>query len=694
MISLRLLAPLLSLVALAAGTALLVRRDGRIRPATVAWLAVPVLALVWLTVWLALDLYHEGRKEIVLVCAAALVAGACALGRDRVRGALASRGPLVHAIVTLVGFLACTVLTFLALELPSLNVAELILPQFALLECALILGTALALYYLLQRRGAGVAVLSTVLLLVGVAQFFVRSFKGAAILPTDLLVLGTAAAVSGGYVYAVKAHVLLAISCWLLCVAVSSLMVAFPAVRADARRRSVLGNLGAGLACALAVALGVVLPSYEGLGVEISYWDTAWTYRIHGFLPSFIAITQDLAIEVPEGYSDESAAELEASYVATYDETRGASESRVAAEEQFSELQPSVVYVVNETFADLNSLGDEPWGYAGPERYNSREDTLLRGALSVSITGGGTANSEFEVLTGVSLAYVGEGKYPFSLYDLSLGPSVIRQFKDLGYETTAMHPNIPNNYNRLTAYEGLGFDTYLSIEDFEGAEWFHSGVSDAATYEKVLEVLESSDQPQFIFDLTMQNHSSYDQNNLGDVPQYSIDGLDEDENAQLSEYIACIEESDRALEEFLGELEELDRPVVVVFLGDHESRVAPFVNDALHPGETGYAHETRLYETIYTVWANYDVAGAEQNSPVRDTGISYVTALALDVIGAPLTDLQKAQVVASEELPAVTAMGVRDLEGTWVPLDEASTVSSVYDDLQTITYLEFGRHVS
>lgn len=694
MISLRLLAPLLSLLALAAGTALFVRRGGRIRPSTVMWLAAPVLVLVWLTAWLILDLYHEERKVIALVCTTALISGACSLGRDCVRSAIASRGPFVRTIFAAMGFLACTTLTFLALELPSLNIAELIRPQFALLECALILGAALSLYYLFQRCGMGIAILSTVLLLVGIAQFFVGSFKGAAILPTDLLVLGTAAAVSSGYVYSVNAHVLLAISCWLLCVSISSLMVSFPAVRAGSRCRTALVNLSVGLACALITALGVAIPSYESLGVRISYWNTIWTYHTHGFIPAFIAVTQDLAIKVPEGYSNESATELEASYIATYDGTRGTSNGRIAAEKQFSDLRPSVIYVINETFTDLNSLGGEPWGYTGPERYNSIDDALLRGALSVSTTGGGTANSEFEVLTGVSLAFVGEGKYPFSLYDLSLGPSVVRQFKDLGYATTAIHPNNPNNYNRLTAYKGLGFDSYLTSRDFVGAEHFHSGVSDAATYDKVLEVLESSDQPQFILDLTMQNHSGYAQNNIGVVPQYSIEGLSEEENAQLSEYLACIEESDRALEEFLGELEELNRPVVVIFLGDHEPYCAPFVNDALHPGETGYVHETRLYETTYTIWANYDVAGAEQNTPIHNAGISYVTALALDVVGAPLTDFQKTQLVAIKELPAVTAMGIRDHKGAWTPLEKASAMSPTYNDLQAITYLEFGRHVN
>ena len=689
-----LLVPALSLALLVLGTVALSRKVGRPRASALAWAAVPALTLTWLAAWVGLGLYDGRPTELVLLCAATLASAACALAGERVRRLVSEMSPRGRGAIAIATLLACSALTFLAMELPYSNDQHVVMPHFALLECALILGASLALYFLLQRSAVGVALVSTACALVGVAQFFVASFKGSAILPTDLLVLGTAAAVSGGYVYSVIGPVLLGLACWLLSVGLCSLVPPLPAKALPDGRRACARNVAVGLACAVAVALGVALPAYEdGLGVHISYWNSLWSYRTQGFLPTFIAVAQDLAIDEPAGYSDEVARRLESDYAAAYDQTRGTSDERAAAEKQFNELQPSVIYVVNEAFADLNCLGGEDWGYAGPVRYNSRDDALMRGDLSVSITGGGTCNSEFELLTGVSLAYVGEGKYPFSLYDLSQGPSVARQFAELGYDTTAMHPNKPNNYNRIAAYDGLGFDTYLSMQDFNGDDWFHSGISDEATYDKVLEILRSDDDPQFILDLTMQNHSGYTQHNI-DTEPYTIEGLGEDESGELSEYLACIEESDRAFENFLEELEALDRPVVLVFIGDHQPYCAPAVNDALHPGESGYDHEIRLYETTYTVWANYDVAGQAQVSAERTLGLSHLSALTLDAIGAPLTNFQKAQIVTSETLPTICLMGVRGTDDSWVPTEEAATVSTVYEDLQAITYLEFARAVS
>ena len=139
----------------------------------------------------------------------------------------------------------------------------------------------------------------------------------------------------------------------------------------------------------------------------------------------------------------------------------------------------------------------------------------MRGSLAVSTSGGGTCNTEFEFLCGVSLGLVGQGIYPFSFFDLSEAPSLPRQFDALGYATVAMHPNLASNYNRMVVYPDLGFQEFLDIDDFEGAPWYHSGVSDAATFERILELLREDPGPQLIYDLTMQNHSAYNQNNLG-----------------------------------------------------------------------------------------------------------------------------------------------------------------------------------
>ena len=683
-----------------------------LRPGTKGWLCVPCAALAAVAAWCLLGLYQVGLVELVVFCLAALLSGHAIVHRDRLRerllGAARSKGVPAPVLLALL-VLACAVLGFLALELPYNWEILSMRPQFAALEAGLILLALVTLLFLAQRRAQALAVGVGACFVMGLAQHFVASFKTSAILPNDLFVLGTAAAVSGGYVYSVSGLVLLGLSCVLLACALCSLARPPRTASARARALGVAGNLAVALASALALGAAVTVPSYfDDLGVEMEYWYSIDYYRRQGFLTTFVAVAQDLPIDEPEGYSEGGARELEASYARAYDEGVGSSEGRRAAEAQFSEERPSIVCVMNESFSDLSVLDGDAWGYEGLGYAGDVEGALLEGELSVSVIGGGTCNSEFEFLTGVPLAYVGDGKYPYSLYDLSDAPSLVAQLSELGYGTTAIHPNYASNWNRDRVYEALGFDEFLTIEDFEGAQTYHSGVSDAATYDKVLEVLESSDEPQFVFDVTMQNHSGFDQNNIGGVEQYHVDGMSDYDNARLSEYLACIDESERALEDFMGELAELDRPVVVLFFGDHEPELANIVNDAVFAGETDeLAHNLRTHETVYYVWANYDVAGAgEKNvgsggSAEPDPGAgapepagepaspSFLAGMMLDAVGAPLTDFQKAQLAVREEMPALSLVGTLRADGTWVAADDADAQPEAYDDLAKISYLEF-----
>ena len=667
------------------------------RPSTFCWLALPGIALLAATVWCAAGLYSGTPLGLLALATASLLCGHAVLTRrslaEKCRELVETLVPprLRRIAVPATALLLCTVLGFLALELPYNSYVPWMSPGCVGIELLIIFAALTLLYFLFQRRGAGIVLGVGVCFFIGLAQFFVASFKYAAILPNDLFVLGTAAAVSGSYVYAVDGWVLLGLSCLLLAEAACAVVVPEPAPSPAARARRTATNLGV---TALAFALlwcGVTVPSYfDDLGVGMEYWYSLDYYRKQGFLTSFIAVAQDLPIEAPEGYSESGARELEASYVAAYDETRGSTSQRVAAEEQFAEERPSVVCIMNETFSDLTVLDGESWGYDGPREYRAMADTLADGTLNVSVIGGGTCNSEFEFLTGVSLAYVGDGKYPYSLYDLSEAPSLARQFSELGYDTTAMHPNYASNWNRDRVYEALGFNEFLDIEDFEGAEEFHSGVSDEETYDKVLGLLMGSDTPQFVFDVTMQNHSGYNQKNIGRVDQYEVDGVSDYDNARLSEYLGCIDESDRALAEFLDELRELDRPVIVVFFGDHQPALSSIVNDALYPDEADeLAHNLRTHETTYFIWANYNVAGSAQDGEKDDTSPAYLGAMLAEKIGAPLTDFQKSQLVVREEMPAVSLVGVSDADGTWCSLEDEVNVPGTFDDLAHISYLEF-----
>ena len=371
---------------------------------------------------------------------------------------------------------------------------------------------------------------------------------------------------------------------------------------------------------------------------------------------------------------------------------------------QFDELKPSVIVVMNESFADLSDFDGMRCGYEGPQFFNSIDDGLYRGELFVNVHGGGTCNTEFEFLTSNSLGYIGAGKYPYSTFQLDPIDNLARQFGSLGYTTTAMHPNYASNWNRNKVYAAFGFDSFMDINAFGGMPLrgldgrkkmetptgipiFHSGVSDQATYQATLDLLAEDEAPQFVFNVTMQNHGSYNQNNIPEdkLTHYYPTGTYEDPSfaetpERLNEYLSCIEESDRALEWFVGELRKLDRPVVLVFFGDHQPSMTPDYNDAWYTNEDDLTHTQRVYHAEYVMWANYDVAGNSQSSEVRDTSVDVLGTIMLHAIGAPLTDYQKAQLATREQIKATNLHGYLGADDTWYTPEQDSPTRDLRQD--------------
>ena len=433
---------------------------------------------------------------------------------------------------------------------------------------------------------------------------------------------------------------------------------------------------------------------------------TARSYERYGAITSFVAAAQDLEIPRPAGYSSAQAVadeqELADDHAASVDP-----DARAAAQAQFAETRPSIVCVMNESFSDMSLYDGLGVGYEGSAFFNSIDDALVRGQLAVSTYAGGTCNTEFEFLTGNTLGYLGKGAYPYTLYDLSTTDNLASQLSNLGYDTCAIHPNLGTNWNREGIYAGFGFNEFLTIDEFEDAPQFHSGITDAATYEEVLERLRGSSKPQFIFDVTMQNHSSYDQNNIDPslLRGYEPDYLNESQAAELNEYLACIDASDRDLEWFIGELRKLDRPVLLVFFGDHQASVSAAVNDAMFSDEADQTHGARTYLTNYLVWANYDVAGAG-SMRVEEASSSTLGALALDAVGAPLSGYQEAQLGARLSMPTISALsytdvedrhhatgGLKTLAGADPNGDPAARARDAYLKLARVQYHRFAEHV-
>lgn len=679
-------AALVSLVG-AAGTVLLVLKHLKAckstgdTPSRTLFVRCGLILLIQLffTVWSAIGLVDcaDPMAVVVAIVAHALLCG-CAyfnIHRDcvleRLQALLGEEGKFAHPLLgASIMILLAGVFATLGLEFSSNHDLTWMYPLCLLLEWALIAFAMLGLFFLFQRRCGGAVVLAVALYVLGLAEYFVILFKSMPISPGDLTALSTAAAVAGtGFTYTITSFCMLSLAFTVIAIQICTLAAQVAPKRQKGSWRGLVLNLLIAIVCLGGIAAHTtLLDYYHTLYIQVYSWRPLESYYRQGFLPSFISGAQTIKPSKPEDYTVSGAKKLISEYAKEYDDnnqTGGSSATRLEATKQFDEEKPTVIAVMNETFSDLSIYQNMHADYQGPTYFKSIDDCLSRGRLYVSAYGGGTANTEFEFLTGNSMAYLGSGVYPYTTYDLTDTENLAAQFKSLGYYTTAMHPNHGTNWNRENVYKDFGFDQFLTINDFQNAETLRGMVTDKATYDKILELLDTNSNPQFIFDVTMQNHSGYDTGLIPYDKQMSLN-IDGEFNSNVNEYVSLIQQSDEALKYFLNKLSKLDRKVVVVFWGDHQPFFPDTYNDRWFTNEDDATHQERLWQTSYIIWANYDVAGNSQTSHEEDLSSNYLSSELMKLIGAPLTDYQKAHLTLRQSLPALNSVGYEDSQDRWL----------------------------
>ena len=667
------------------------------------WCATFLIPLGVVAAWIGNQLLVNEGNSIWILSYSALGAAAVALLVEPLVSGLINQTDVATGTVACICrdtivIAAVSVLSFVSLEIACNETFYRIPANSFGFSVGLLAAILLSLYLLGQRHGGAMALVPVACCILGIAEHFVMTFKGEAILPSDILALGTAVEVSEGYEFTFTAGIVTSLALLEISLGLLSLIrprkLSAPALVLPA----IAGNLCAFLLVSVISLLGFSSIDLEqALDFGFDRWQPICTYVSQGFITSFTEMVNELPIEKPEGYTSDEAKNIEQELVAAYDSTYGSSEQRAAAVAQFNEIKPTVIAVMNETFTDLSCFEQlQAAGYFGPAFYNSLPDTLVRGTMLASVAGGGTANSEFEFLTGATTAFVGVGKIPYQLYQMSDVDSLAKDLKELGYVATAMHPQNPVNYHRDKIYQQLGFGDFLSIDDFGDAPYYHNGVCDYVTYDKILELLRTNEAPQFIFDVTMQNHGGYE---IGSVPaeeltNYWVDGASEDTNAMLNTYLTCINASDRDLEYFINELRNIGRPVVLVFFGDHQPSIASSLNDELYPQEDTASHALRIHQSTYFVWANYEIAGNNELNVYDTVGANEIAAMTLNKIGAPLTDYQKALLATRSDIPTINVAGYLGADGLRYDLDSKdSPYASTIDKLQRVQYLEFATKV-
>lgn len=307
----------------------------------------------------------------------------------------------------------------------------------------------------------------------------------------------------------------------------------------------------------------------------------------------------------------------------------------------------------------------------------------------MSIHGSGTCNSEFEFLTGNSMAFLPSGCRPYQQYITDDTYSLVSTLNDQGYTSLAVHPYYAAGWNRDRVYPLLGFQDFVSMEDFENPEYIREYISDKSSYDKVIDLYEQKDPDErlFLFNVTMQNHGGYLDYSNGF--QNTVEILNKPEGQEFpkaEQYLTLVQESDKAFEYLVNYFSQQEEPTIILMFGDHQ----PTLEDEFYDFLVGpfdqrtFEEQMRSFITPFYIWANYDIP--EQT--VEHMSANYLSNLLLDVAGLEKTEYNQFLDGIQEQLPVFTAIGYVDNQNNYYRLEDykndpvyASLIDS-YDMMQ------------
>lgn len=332
--------------------------------------------------------------------------------------------------------------------------------------------------------------------------------------------------------------------------------------------------------------------------------------------------------------------------------------------------KPNVIVIMNESFADFRVLGGELQTNQPVTPFlDSLQENTIRGYALTSVFGGATANSEFEFLTGSSMANLPTGTVPYQQYVTADVYSLPWLMNALGYRSVATHPFYASGWNRPAVYPRFGFTDITFIDSYPNKNLVRGFISDQEMYEHVLDRLtRATGDPLFLFGITIQNHGDYIY--TGDNYEQSVflEGCDR-EYPMAEQYLTLLRESDKALEYLLTELEKLPEDTVVLFFGDHFPRVEDDFFQEVHGGafET-LPEKMEQYMVPFFVWANFDIP--EQT--VECTSLNYLGRYLLETAGLELPPYYQFLKELEQAVPAVNALGYYSIsQQTFLPLEDA-----------------------
>ena len=261
--------------------------------------------------------------------------------------------------------------------------------------------------------------------------------------------------------------------------------------------------------------------------------------------------------------------------------------------------KPNIVFVQLESFIDPTIATNVKYSKDPIPYYRQLLNECSSGYLTVPAVGAGTANVEFEAITGISARFFGPGEYPYkSILTEKTCESVPYDLRQVGYTSHAIHNHRGAFYNRNTVFSNLGFDTFTCLEYMNNVvKTPKNWAKDTILTENIIDALNSSEGPDYIYTISVQGHGKYPDEEVIEDPVIEVTEAPDEETKWKYEYYANqVYEMDLFVKDLTEALDEYDEDVVLVMYGDH----LPALDMSEENLTTG-----DLYKTQYVIWSNF-----------------------------------------------------------------------------------------
>lgn len=340
----------------------------------------------------------------------------------------------------------------------------------------------------------------------------------------------------------------------------------------------------------LFVAIPVTTNVAQSTNIVASYYSNiAQGYDDYGFVYSFSSTVVDRGMKKPENYSADAIEGIE---------------DKVNSQKQTTTVDgktgPNIICVLLESFCDPDEINFLNVNKDPIPTFHSLEQNYSSGYLTVPVVGAGTANTEFEVLTGLSMQYFGTGEYPYkTILKQTDCESIASDLSNIGYATHVVHNNGGNFYSRANAFSQMGFDTFTSKELMNITEYTPNGswpTDDILVNETMKTFDATPDQSDFTYIITVSTHGDYPKEPVIENPEFTVSGVDDEGMANAwTYYVNQLNASDRFISSLIDRLSKMDEDTIVVMFGDHLPTMGLKDSD-MKSGD--------IYKTKYITWNN------------------------------------------------------------------------------------------